>query len=717
MYQKNKRMKQIFQNLKTGEIIQKNIPIPKIGENELLIQTRKTLVSLGTEKMLLEFGRAGWLEKAKSQPEKVKQVLNKIKTDGLKQTIDAVKSKIERPLPIGYSNVGVVIDVGKSVTNFRAGDRVASNGFHAEVVSVSQNLCVKVSNEIDDLSAVFVPLASVSLQSIRLLSPTLGESFAVIGLGLVGLITIQILKANGCRVIGFDIDDTKIKLAEKFGVKAFNINNGFNVEKEAFAFSKYEGVDGVIVATSTKDDAPLQVAPKICRKKGRVILVGTAGLNLNREEFYKKEIIFQVSCSYGVGRYETNYEDKNFDYPIGFVRWTVNRNFETVLNLIKDEKLDVKSLISHTVSFEEFKTAYKINNSLGIVFDYKGDLDLKKDSVAFKQKSARKETSVRIGVIGAGNYVSTALLPALSKVKGKEFVSIASKTGINSNHLAEKFKFSENTTNYENILLDENINSVIIATRHNLHSEIAVKALKAKKHIFLEKPPALNLDELNKIEEEYLKNRELLFMVGYNRRFSPHIKKIKDLLKNRETPLSISMTINAGRLDENHWLLDKEIGGGRIIGEVCHFIDLMVFITNSKIEDGFVIKQNKQNKQNKQKSDEDVIISLTMQDGSIGNINYFTSGDKSFSKERIEIFSDGRIILLDNFKKLFGYGFKLDFNLSSKLFSQDKGQKNMMEEFVFQIKRGGKSPIPFDEIKNVSMATFKIVASLQSGTI
>jgi threonine dehydrogenase-like Zn-dependent dehydrogenase len=532
-------MKQILQNLKTGEVQLIEVPIPQIQAGHLLIQTAVSLVSKGTEKMLLEFGKASWLNKARQQPDKVKQVIGKIKTDGLYPSLKAVKAKLENPLPLGYCNAGIVMGIGTGVSDFEVGQRVISNGYHAEMVSVPQNLCAKIPDNVEFEHAAFTVLGSIALQGIRLLKPEMGETIVVFGLGLVGLLSVQILKANGCNVIGIDYDQKKLNLAEQFGAHAIDATAGKDIVDRINYYTNDIGADGVIIAASAKSSDIVHNSAKICRKRGRIILVGVVGLELNRTDFYEKELTFQVSCSYGPGRYDHQYEQNGIDYPVGFVRWTEQRNFETVMGLLKDRKLDVDSLISYRFPIHEMSKAYDrvLTNkaALGIILEYPGT----KESVRFETNiqnveetvQSRSGGPVKLAIIGAGNYTASTLLPTIKNIpRGPELISIASKSGVNAALLGKKYGFKSVTSDIGDILSNNEINTVIIATRHDSHSELVIKGIEAGKNVYCEKPLAINPLQLEQIEKTVNAQKNPSIMVGFNRRFSPMVKKIKSLI-------------------------------------------------------------------------------------------------------------------------------------------------------------------------------------------
>jgi predicted dehydrogenase/threonine dehydrogenase-like Zn-dependent dehydrogenase len=701
-------MKQIIQSLKTGQTKVTEIPIPSSAPGSLLIKTSKTLISTGTERMLVEFGKAGLIKKASQQPEKLKMVLDKVFTDGLKPTIEAVFNKLDQPLPLGYCNVGIVHEAGSDVKNFNKGDRVVSNGKHAEVVNVPINLCAKVPDTVSDEEASFTVLGAVALQGIRLVKPTLGETVVVIGLGLVGLMTVQLLKANGCRVLGLDYDQNKLSLAKKFGADLADLNKEDPL-RIAETFSRGRGVDAVIITASTTSDEPIHQAALMCRKRGRIVLVGVTGLKLSRDDFFKKELTFQVSASYGPGRYDPNYEEKGQDYPVSFVRWTEQRNFEAVLDMMATGALNVKQLISYQFDINEAEKAYKlvISNepSLGIIMTYPGveitnesnKILLSNNNSIKKSNNDKTNKKIKVSFFGSGNYAASVLIPAF-KAENTELISVASNTGVSGVYVGRKYGFSETTTDSDRLFSDNKTDAVVIATRHNTHADFVIKALKNQKHVFVEKPLCLTLEELNKIESTYSPSN--ILMVGFNRRFAPQVQKMKMLLENIKSPKTMIMTINAGKISNDHWTQDSEIGGGRIVGEACHFIDLLRFlvgktITNYKIQ--FMDSSTK----------DTADILLSFKDGSIATIHYYANGSKSFPKERLEVFAQGGVLQLDNYRKLTGFGWPRFKKMN--LWQQDKGQKACVKAFVDAISKGNTSPIPIEEIFEVSRISIKLL--------
>lgn len=698
-------MKQIIQSFKTGETVLEEVPAPQASKGTVLIQTTRSLVSLGTERMLVEFGKSNLISKARQQPDKVKQVLDKIKTEGLLPTLEAVFNKLGQPLPLGYCNVGKVIAVGEGVSEFKVGDRVASNGQHAEFVAIPKNLVVHIPDNVTDDQATFTVIGSIGLQGIRLLNPTLGETIVVTGLGLIGLLTAQLLVANGCKVIGIDVDESKLNLAKKWGIIPFNPKNG-DVVKFVEEQTNGVGADGVIITASAKTDEIISQAAKMSRKRGRIILVGVIGLNLNRAEFYEKELSFQVSCSYGPGRYDENYENRGNDYPLPFVRWTEKRNFEAILHAIASDKIQVDEMITEVIPLNDYLKIYgEIGSSKSIasILKYEESEGTPKTTIQLKEVSYTGQKGV-IGIIGAGNFTKMTMLPAL-KGSGANYKYIASKGGITGTAMAQKHRFSHSTTNVEDVLQDNEVDLVLITTRHNLHANMTVKCLEAGKHVFVEKPLALNKEELDKVITAQQKSGKTV-MVGFNRRFSPHAEKMKALLGTSQ--MNVIATMNAGNIPVNVWVHDMLVGGGRIIGEACHFIDFITYLTGSKVK---AVCMNAMGI-NPEDNTDNASILLKYENGSTGVINYFSNGSKAYSKERIEVYSQERTLIMDNFRTTYGYGFKGFSKLKTPL---DKGHKNQFHKLISQTKNGGNALIPFDEIINTTHASFAAIESLQKG--
>jgi predicted dehydrogenase/threonine dehydrogenase-like Zn-dependent dehydrogenase len=699
-------MLQIIQDLKKGDTILEEIPAPLVRRGQVLIKTHRSLVSLGTERMLVEFGKGNLISKAKQQPEKVKQVLDKIKTEGLLPTLEAVFNKLDEPLPLGYCNAGEVIAVGEGVSEFNIGDRVASNGHHAEIVCVPKNLVAKIPDNVSFEEAAFTVLGSIGLQGIRLVNPTMGETVVVIGLGLIGLITAELLLANGCNVIGFDFDPVKVSIAKEKGAQAFDASS-VDVVKTVESLTNGIGSDAVIITASTKSNDVISQSAQMSRKQGRIVLVGVIGLDIRRSDFFKKELSFQVSSSYGPGRYDEDYEQRGIDYPIGYVRWTEKRNFETVLNAISKGHIKVSPLITERVQLADYLKIYQKmrGNSIASILEYPVNNDKVKNTVLVKSYTSKPAKGV-IGIIGAGNFTKMTVMPSL-KNSGAHYKYISSAGGLTAQSLAKKYGFEYSTTDFTTILKDLEVDLVLITTRHDLHSDMVIKALESGKNVFVEKPLAINEEGLENIINVYSSLSEPLSLtVGFNRRFSPFIQKAKSLIG--ESSVNIIATMNAGFVPQDVWVQDMITGGGRIIGEACHFIDLMIYLTGSKVASVVMSGLGSSPLENT----DNAIITLKFENGSQGVINYFSNGSKTYSKERIEIYSQSRTLIVDNFRKLSGYGFSGFSALSGSI---DKGHKTQFKQLVGAIKSGGQPLIPFDELVNTTRASFAAIKSLKKG--
>lgn len=699
-------MRQIIQDMKSGQTILEEVPVPQVKSGSVLIKTSCSLVSLGTERMLVEFGKASLIDKARQQPDKVKQVLDKIKTDGVQPTIEAVFNKLGHPLPLGYCNSGTVVAIGNGVTEFKVGDRVASNGQHAEYVCVPKNLVAKIPENVSDEEAAFTVIGSIGLQGIRLINPQLGETVVVIGLGLIGLIAAQLLQANGCRVIGIDFDEEKVQLAREKNIIGINPTKGTDPVKYVLEETASYGADAILITASTKTDEVIHQAAEMSRKKGRIVLVGVIGLGLRRDDFYKKELSFQVSCSYGPGRYDDDYENRGIDYPLPFVRWTEKRNFETVLQAIAMGRIDVKSLITEEVKLDNYKEIYgdmRKHGSIASIIKYPSDSKMR--TVVEVTSLNFTGTKGQIGIIGAGNFTSATMLPALTKSKAC-IRYIASAQGLSAKILAKKVGAKRATSDYHEILKDDVVDLVMITTRHNLHAPMVLDALYAGKHVFVEKPLCLNQKELGEIVTAYqmAQKNGVMLTVGFNRRFSSFAVKMKELagkgVKN------IIATMNAGFIPSEVWVHDLKTGGGRIIGEACHFIDLCSFLTDSIVTSVCMNAMG----ENPEENTDNASILLRYKDGSNAVINYFANGSKSYSKERVEIYTQEKTLVLDNWRELKGYGCK-GFTKMKK--SMDKGHTTQFSLLNERILRGGEALIPFCSIINTTKASFACIESLK----
>jgi predicted dehydrogenase/threonine dehydrogenase-like Zn-dependent dehydrogenase len=710
-------MRQLTQNMASGETRIVDAPTPKVRPGAILVRTRKTLISAGTERMLVDFSRASLVSKAMKQPARVKQVIDKARTDGLLTTLDAVRSKLGEPLPLGYCQVGEVIEVGAGVTDFVVGARVACAAPHADVVCVPQHLCALIPDQVDDDTAVFTVLGAIGLQGIRLAEPTLGERFAVIGVGLIGLLVVQFLRAQGCQVLAVDFDDSRLALAREMGAATCNPGSGADAVAEALLFSRGRGVDGTIITASTSSSEPVSQSARMCRKRGRIILVGVTGLELDRAEFYDKELTFQVSCSYGPGRYDSEYEEKGNDYPIGFVRWTEQRNFEAVLDLMAAGAVRTDRLISHRFPFEDAKRAYDALSAdagaLGILLEYPAlpEAELLTRKLALTPSAtaiAPSDAAATLSVIGAGNYASRVLLPAF-RAAGAQFGTLVTANGLSAAQKGEAFAFAEASTQVEAALEDSRSSAIVVATRHDSHADLVCRALEAGKHVFVEKPLAIDSSQLERVEAAVASAPGQILTVGFNRRFAPHVRKASDLLSGISAPKAIVITVNAGAIPATHWTQDPAVGGGRIIGEACHFIDLARHLTLSPIVGcdavGFDSRAGDPTPEDK------ASLTLRFADGSFATILYLANGASSFPKERIEVFVGGRIIQIDNFRRMRLFGWP--GGKSMNLWRQDKGQSACAAAFLGAIRGERTAPIPVDQLIEVARATIELDSILR----
>ena len=689
-------MKQLLQSLATGASDLPELPAPAVGRGQLLIRTSCSLVSAGTERMLVDFGKGSWIDKARQQPDKVQQVLEKVRTDGPFTTLESVRSKLDQPLPLGYCNVGTVVAVGSGVIGFHVGDRVASNGPHAELVAVPQHLCAHIPVAVSDDAAAFTVLASIGLQGLRLANPTLGETFVVSGLGLIGLLTGQLLVAQGCRVLGLDPDISKCTLAETLGITALHLASGVDAVAWCLEQTAGIGVDGVLITAATSSSEPVHVAAQVCRQRGRIVLVGVTGLELRRDLFYKKELSIQVSCSYGPGRYDSAYEQQGHDYPIGFVRWTEQRNFQAVLHALATGGLRTEPLISHSFPIDHASEAYELLSSsepsLGILLRYPQTADSAQRVIQLSDAAEAVAASQPwVSVIGAGNYASRMLIPAFAKA-GARFHILAASSGIGPVHVGRKFGFHQASTDIPALLADSSANSVVIATRHDSHASLVQQALAAGKHVFVEKPLCLTAAELTAIKAAH--TGQLLLMVGFNRRFATLLLDLQQQVFRLQGPKAFVYTCNAGAIPADHWTQDPALGGGRLLGEACHFVDLLRHLAASPIEDLQLISAA-----DRKTCPDTFSLQLRFADGSIGTVHYFANGSKAFPKERLEVFADGKVLQLDNFRKLKAWG--IPGFRTRRLLSQDKGQEACCAAFLKTIETGGSPPIPVEEVFEV----------------
>lgn len=712
-------MKQLLQNLKNGQTTIEDVPVPTPRAGQALVRVAASLVSAGTERMLVEFAEKSLLAKARSRPDLVRQVFDKMSREGILPTLQAAFNRLDSPMPLGYSSAGTIVALGAGMEGFQVGQRVACAGggyaVHAEYNLVPRNLLTPLPDSVDFESAAFTTLGAIALHGFRLAEPQLGENVAVIGLGLLGLLTIQLAAAAGCRVWGMDTNPERVALAQQFGISACQRSQAVD---SAAAFTANRGFDSVIICADTSSTDPVELAGVIARDRARIVATGAVGLSFPRKIYFEKELSFINSRSYGPGRYDPSYEENGKDYPIGYVRWTEGRNFEAVVGLLESGKLKVESLISHRFPIEQAADAYEIITGkkkvpfLGVLLTYQVSGEAV-SSVRYQVSGKTpltpdtlKPDTVKLGVLGAGLFANATLLPALKKVKDVELVGIASAGGLHAAHSAKKFGFRYACSDDEQIINDPEINTVLILTRHDSHADLVVKALQAGKHVFVEKPLAVNGNQLLVIQEQLQITTHQLLTIGFNRRFAPLAQQLYNRLATRQEPLYMHYRVNAGYIPLNHWTHDPEQGGGRIIGEGCHFIDFLTFLAGSAplsvsaaaLPDGGKYRED------------NVSMTFSFADGSIGVVDYLANGDKSFAKERVEVFCGGQVVVLDDFRAL--ETVRDGKKKTVKLMGQDKGHFNEMQALVHAI-RSGQPPIPYEQLIGVTQASFAAVESIR----
>lgn len=710
-------MKQLIQNIKNGKTTIEDVPIPTPRDGQALVKVSASLVSAGTERMVVEFAEKNLINKARSRPDLVKQVLDKAKREGITPTLQAAFNRLDQPMALGYSSAGTIVALGKNMAGFKVGQRVACAGggyaTHAEYNLVPKNLLTPLPKNVDFESAAFTTLGAIALHGFRLAETQIGENVAVIGLGLLGLLTIQIASAAGCNVLGIDLDPKRVKLASSLDLHAVTRPEA---EASASAFSYQRGFDAVIICADTSSNDPIELAGVISKDRGRVVATGAVGLNIPRKIYYEKEISFINSRSYGPGRYDSNYEENGNDYPLAYVRWTEGRNFQAVVDLIASRKLKVESLISHRFPIEKGIQAYEVitgkkkESFLGVLLKYETSNKKQETSnkISFRSSLVTRHSSlVTLGVLGAGLYANSTLLPIIKNNKDFELVGIASSGGLHAQHSGKKFGFQYATSSEDEIINDKNINTVAILTRHDSHAGLIIKALKAGKNVFVEKPLAINNEQLSVVSKQLLKTDNCLLLTGFNRRFSPLAQSLKSQISSLQSPLHAHYRINAGFIPSNHWTQDPIIGGGRIIGEACHFIDLITYLVGAPPISVNAVALPNQNKY----SDDNVSMTFTFLDGSIGIVDYLANGDKSLPKERLEVFCEGMIAVLDDYVSL---TVTKDGKKKEEKMTQDKGWRNEMAQFAKAIRGESEPPIPYEHLIGVTKSTFAAVESIRS---
>lgn len=715
-------MKQLLQNLKTGEGVVADVPAPVCQPGRVIVRAAASLVSAGTERAFVELGRKGLVGKAKERPDLVRKVVEKVRSEGLLNTLQSVREKLGESHALGYSAAGVVVEVGEGAEEFRAGERVACAGTgyaaHAELLSVPKNLCVRLPDAVDFESAAFATLGAIALQGVRLAEPTLGESVVVIGLGLIGQLAVQLLRANGCRVFGVDLDASKVELAKTLGADDGCVSNE-GVKEAVLRWSRGRGADAVLITAATQSDEPVELAGEISRLRGRVVAVGLVGMNVPRQVYFQRELTLRVSMSYGPGRYDPEYEERGHDYPLPYVRWTEGRNLEAFLDLAASGSVRTAPLVTHRFRVEESARAYELISGdarepyLGIVINYDAGREIERSvanpSAKSRGQGLKSPGVVRVGWIGAGDYARRMLLPHF-KEAGAEFASIATASGVSARDVGTRYGFERFASGADDVLSDESINLVVIATRHDTHAALARRALERGLNVFLEKPLALDDASLDSLVEAASRSSGLL-AVGFNRRFSPHAREAKAFFREVRAPLSILYRVNAGRIPRAHWTQDLREGGGRIVGEVCHFVDFMQFMTGSMVERVYAEPVTTSDRE--AVGEDSVFVTLKFADGSNGTIAYLAEGDRALRKERAEIFGGGRTFVLDDYRSATAY--RDGRETTARLRAQDKGQRDGLRALFDALRRGGPPPVTLAGLANTTRATFRILDSLRAG--
>ena len=708
-------MKQLLQNIKTGKAVIEDVPVPTPRKGQALVKVEASLVSAGTERMVVEFAEKSLIGKARSRPDLVRRVIEKARREGLVNTAQAAFNRLDQPMALGYSSAGTIAALGKNMQGFKVGQRVACAGggfaVHAEYNVVPHNLLTPLSKNVDLESAAFTTLGAIALHGFRLAEPQIGENVAVIGLGLVGLLTIQIAAAAGCNVLGIDLDPKRIALASSLG---FQTVPRAKAESVSSAFTSNRGFDLILLCADTPSNDPIELAGKIARDRARVVATGAVGLSIPRKIYYEKEISFINSRSYGPGRYDSNYEENGNDYPLGYVRWTEGRNLAAVVDLMARGKLQVKPLITHRFPIEKATQAYDVitgkkkESFLGVILTYSARKTKEETKIIFPKIVVNRQSEiVRLGVLGAGLFANSILLPMIKKVSGVQLIGVASSGGLHAQHAGKKFGFQYATSSDEEIINDPNINTVAVLTRHDSHAELAVKALKAGKHVFLEKPLAINGKQLSSIGKQLKAEKRSLLVVGFNRRFALFAQSLRSTLLDRKSALYAHYRVNAGYLPPDHWNHDPEIGGGRIIGEACNFVDFITFLVGMP-----PTSETAHSLPGHHRSFEDnVSMTFTFPDGSIGVVDYLANGNKTFPKERVEVFCEGAVAVLDDFVSL---KVTREGETREESGAQDKGWKGEIAALVESIQKGGEPPIPYEHLIGVTKSTLAAVESLRT---
>ncbi len=709
-------MKQLLQNMKSGETSVVDVPVPVARPGFVLVRNHASLVSAGTERMLVDFAEKNLLDKARSRPDLVKQVINKARKEGLLSTVEAAFNRLDQPMPLGYSSAGVVVEVGQGVSGYQPSDRVACAGggyaVHAEYVVVPQNLLARVPDHLDFDQACFATLGAVALHGFRLSQPQVGDRIAVIGLGLLGLLAAGIARAAGCQVFGIDLSPGRVALAGTLGITAVERKG---CEDAASHFTHNAGFDQILICADAKSNDPVELAALIARDRAKVVSVGAVGLDLPRKPYYEKEIEFIVSRSYGPGRYDPQYEEKGMDYPAGYVRWTEGRNIQSVVDLMASELLDVNPLISHRFTIDEAPSAYQLITGktkepfLAVVLTYpqqEQEVPVRKVIL----HPAVDPRPISIGVLGAGNYANATFLPAIQKAGGTNLVGIASAAGAHATAAAARFGFQYATSEASQVLADPNINTVVLLTRHDKHMPQTLAAFSAGKHVYCEKPPAVTLEQLDELRQALGREGHPQYMPGYNRRFAPLAIQMKKFVAEAHEPCVMTYRVNAGQLPAGHWLHDPVEGGGRVIGEGCHFIDFMTWMCGSIPVEGSI----RALPDNAKYREDNVVVTIRFANGSLGTLLYLANGDSAVPKEYAEVFFGGRVAVLHDYRRLETWNGGNRQSYSGGL-RQDKGHVHSWNAFLESIKTG-QPAIPYDQILAESELTIRLVNMLRSGS-
>jgi polar amino acid transport system substrate-binding protein len=711
-------LKQLIQNFKTGDLYVDDVPMPSLSEGFVLVENKFSLISSGTERGTVKVAQASLLGKAKQRPDLVAQVIQNIRKEGIAATLKKVQTKLDSLKALGYSSAGVVLASMDKNSLFQTGDRVACAGqdyaSHAEIVSVPQNLVARIPDNVSFEEAAFTTLGAIAMQGVRQAEPKLGENVCVIGLGLLGQLTCQLLRANGCHVMGIDLSDRLVKLAQENSADLAINRNHVDLEKICSSFTNGHGFDNIIITAAAPTNDPIELAAEIARKKGKVIIVGAVKMDVPRDpHFYRKELDLRMSCSYGPGRYDSNYEEDGIDYPIAYVRWTEQRNMESFLFLVSKGLINLKPLITQQFEIDDAEKAFDIvlgktqEPHIGILLKYPDHSGKRTSKVQLKELAREKTATITAGFIGAGSFAQSYLIPN-AKAKGALLHTVTNSRGITSKNVAEKFGFAFSSTNYEDVIQSSEINTVFIATPHNSHARLVAAALHAGKHVFVEKPLSIDYEGLQLVEEARKTSKGVL-AVGFNRRFSSAAQEIKKRVSALNEPLVMNFRVNAGIIPKEHWIQKPEVGGGRIIGEMCHFFDLMEYLSGSTPIK--VAAESIQTSNDKFLNQDNVVITIRFANGSVGTLTYVSNGDSALPKEKLEVFSGGVACIIQDFRNVVIYS----NGKETKIDCAGKGHREEIHAFMDAIQNSLPDPIPFSSVVRTTRVCFKAIESLTTG--